>query len=80
MNEINQSFSINTIIEIIQSIPVKHLHKIQDFVLNLKEDTEKKNITIHLPDSLMNSKPIKLGKRDWTRDDLYEERMKKYDE
>ena len=42
--------------------------------------SSKRNVTIQLETSLMNSQPLDLGPRDLTRDDLYEERLKKYDE
>ena len=79
MNNTTYNSSIKEIVTLIETLPIVQLQKVHEFVIQLKDTTEIKKRTWHSPDSLMNSQPLQLGERDWTRDDLYEERMKKYE-
>ena len=47
--------------------------KVDIIILPFKETEDRKNKGWYAEDSLMKTKPLKLGKRNWTRDDLYEE-------
>ena len=80
MNNTTYNPSVKEIITLIEALPIVHLQKVHEFVVQLNGSAERKIRTWHLPDSLMNTQPLHLGERDWTREDLYEERMKKYDQ
>jgi len=80
MNNTTYNPSIKEVVTLIEALPIIHLQKVHEFVVQLNGQPEKKKRTWHLPDSLMNSQPLHLGERDWTRENLYEERIKKYEQ
>jgi len=60
----------------IETLPKECIPQIRDFIILLRAKAERKNNSgiraWDFEDSLMKSKPLHLGKRSWTRDELYE--------
>jgi len=60
----------------IETLPKECIPQIHDFIIFLQAKTKQKNDSEirawNFENSLMKSKPLHLGKRSWTRDELYE--------
>jgi hypothetical protein len=60
----------------IETLPKECISQIHDFIIFLQAKTKPKSDSgiraWNLENSLMKSKPLHLGKRSWTRDELYE--------
>jgi len=60
----------------IETLPKECISQVRDFIIFLRARVEPKNDSgiraWDLENSLMKSKPLHLGKRTWTRDELYE--------
>ena len=72
MEQTTNVYTVNSLLKAIYSLPVEYLPKVEDFVESLKKEGKRKTGTWNRPDSLLNSKPLNLGERDWRRDDLYD--------
>jgi len=56
----------------IETLPKECIPQIHDFIIFLRAKTEPKIRAWDFENSLMKNKPLHLGKRSWTRDELYE--------
>ena len=62
----------DNLINSLYSLPIEDLEKVEEFIMSLKRASQTNPKSWDSPDSLLNTKPIDLGPRDSTREELYE--------
>jgi len=64
--------STEELIAEIETLPEEYIPQIRDLIVFLRREPIIKDRAWANENSLMKSKPLHLGKRSWTRDELYE--------
>jgi hypothetical protein len=74
-----ESVTVKSLCKQIETLPFEHIQLVHEFVRNLGFLKKPELSFINDPNSFINNPVLKIDKKDWTREDLYADRVKKQD-